>query len=197
MIAAMRGYSRCVKLLKEAQSKFQSISPTAAVDFQGLHPLHLAVRGEHLDTVKQLLMSESADEDYVASVLAKEDATGFTPLGTAIQMLHHHLREGKTDHLKASKQVAVPKEEDQAGWGRAPLGERPVEVYRAVKDAMNGREVGREVVPLAVVVEATKVAIDVEEELGSRGRGSRVEGLQNHESGYDWSTGVRSRGRMY
>ncbi|KAJ3033317.1 hypothetical protein HDV00_006507 [Rhizophlyctis rosea] len=186
MIAAMRGYSRCVKLLKEALTHMPSPSPAPSVDFQGLNPLHMAVRGEHLETVKQLLMSETADEDYIASLLAKEDASGFTPLGTAIQMLHHHLRDGRTENLKNSDAVSVPKEEDQQGWGQGPLGERPLEVYRAVKGAMGGKEISREVVPLEVVVGATNVAIDVEAD-GAKERWGSMKELQGHGSGYGWS----------
>ncbi|KAJ3047915.1 hypothetical protein HK097_011042 [Rhizophlyctis rosea] len=151
MIATMRGYHRLVKVLREYT---ETASP---IDFQGLHPLHLAIRGEHLSIVKEFLMSEDGN------ALNQEDASGFTPLGTAIQMLHHHLRDNDKQVLSAPEKVVDAKEEDLDGYGERKLGNRPAQVYKVVKDATKGSAAMREVVPLEVMSGATRVAIEIED----------------------------------
>ena len=156
MIATMRGFHRLVKLLRESTKN----GVPSVADFQGLHPLHLAVRNEHLSLVKDFLMSEDADGN---KILNREDASGFTPLGTAIQMLHHHLRDNDKDVIVRPEKVEeVTEEELGRGRGRT-LGNRPVQVYRVVRDATREVAGRRVVVPLEVMSEATRVAIDVEE----------------------------------
>ncbi|KAJ3294904.1 hypothetical protein HK104_003182 [Borealophlyctis nickersoniae] len=137
MLAAKQGNHRVTKLLLEAQSNKTLTSCPA--DFQGVHPLHLAVRGEYIDTVKKLLMAED-----VRTVLSTEDAAGFTPLGTAMQRVHLHLRYHQTEELiEPTESDSVKRkyaynssddDEDDEKKGKKRV--KPVRVYQAIKAAM-------------------------------------------------------------